>query len=76
MAQLIVRDIEKSLVDLLKRRAAANGRSAEAEHREILRAALQPRPAISLKECLFAMPDVGHDADFAIPRTRARQVKL
>jgi len=76
MAQLIVRDIEKTLVDLLKRRAAAHGRSAEAEHREILRTALQPRPAMSLKEHLLAMPEVGDDADFAIKRTPGRRVVL
>jgi plasmid stability protein len=76
MAQLIVRDIEKKLVDLLKRRAAEHGRSAEAEHREILRAALQRRPAASLKDHLLAMPDVADDTDFAIKRTAARRVKL
>jgi plasmid stability protein len=76
MAQLIVRDIDKALVDLLKRRAVANGRSAEAEHREILRAALQPRPAASLKAHLLAMPAGGDDADFAIKRTPGRRVKL
>jgi len=76
MAQLIVRDISKVLVDLLKRQAAAHGRSAEAEHREILRAALQPRAKGTLKDHLLAMPDVGGDADFAIPRSRTRRVKL
>ena len=40
MAQLIVRNIDASLVQRLKERAARNGRSAEAEHRVILRAAL------------------------------------
>ena len=40
MAQLTVRKISRELVGALKRRAAANGRSAEAEHREILRASL------------------------------------
>jgi plasmid stability protein len=76
MAQLIVRDIDKILVDLLKRRAAAHGRSAEAEHREILRAALQPRASVSLKDHLLAMPDVGEDADFVIKRSRTRRVML
>ena len=76
MAQLIVRDIDKALVDLLKRRAAAHGRSAEAEHREILRAVLQPRPMMSLKDHLLAMPDVGDDADFVIERSRGRKVTL
>lgn len=40
MAKLTVRKISREAVEALKRRAAANGRSAEAEHREILRAAL------------------------------------
>jgi plasmid stability protein len=76
MAQLIVRDIEKSLVDLLKRRAAEHGRSAEAEHREILRSALQPPPSGTLLDHLLAMPDAGSDAEFAIPRSRSRAVRL
>ena len=40
MAQLTVRKISRELVGAFERRAAANGRSAEAEHREILRASL------------------------------------
>ena len=40
MAQLTVRNISRKVVDALERRAEANGRSAEAEHREILRASL------------------------------------
>ena len=76
VAQLIVRNIDQVVVDLLKRQAAAHGRSAEAEHREILQTALQPRPALSLKDHLLAMPDVGDDADFAIQRGRPRRVRL
>ena len=76
VAQLIVRNIDQTLVDLLKRRAAEHGRSAEAEHREILRAALQPGREASLKDHLLAMPDVGEDADFAVKRSRARRVTL
>lgn len=37
---LQVRNLDDGLVRRLKRRAARNGRSAEAEHREILRQAL------------------------------------
>lgn len=37
---LHVRNVDDELVLRLKRRAAENGRSAEAEHREILRTAL------------------------------------
>ena len=40
MSQLTVRNVEAEVVRTLKQRAAAHGRSAEAEHREILRAAL------------------------------------
>ena len=40
MPQLTVRKISTEVVGALKRRAAANGRSAEAEHRELLREAL------------------------------------
>ncbi len=40
MGQLTVRNVHDQLVRALKQRAAAHGRSAEAEHREILRTAL------------------------------------
>ncbi len=65
MAQLIVRDIEDDIVRELKLRAAKNGRSAEEEHRQILRQALHPaKDALSFKELLEQMPDVGDDSDF------------
>ncbi|CAN5175412.1 hypothetical protein BH10PSE4_BH10PSE4_39600 [soil metagenome] len=41
MAQLLVREVPRDVVEALKRRAALNGRSAEAEHRLILEAALK-----------------------------------
>lgn len=41
MAQLVIRDVPEALVLALKERAAANGRSAEAEHRLILEEALR-----------------------------------
>ena len=40
MAQLIVRNLEDKVRDRLRARAEANGRSMEAEVREILRAAV------------------------------------
>ena len=40
MTQLTVRDVSPVVAGALKRRAVAHGRSAEAEHREILRASL------------------------------------
>ena len=65
MAQLIVRNLEENLVRELKLRAARHGRSAEEEHREILRAALgRRRRKLSFKALLQAMPAVGDDADF------------
>ena len=40
MAQLALRDVDDEIVAALKARAAANGRSMEAEHRQLLREAL------------------------------------
>lgn len=45
MAQLLVRDVPQDVVEALKRRAAEHNRSAEAEHRLILEAALCPKRA-------------------------------
>jgi antitoxin FitA len=61
MAQLIVRNVDDDLVRRLKRRAADNGRSAEEEHRQLLRAALRSDRLI---DRLVTMPDDGSDADF------------
>jgi plasmid stability protein len=77
MAQLIVRNLDPQTVSALKARAARSRRSMEAEHREILRAALRPgRGRTSLKEWLSRMPDVGTDRDFARSRHRPRRVRL
>jgi antitoxin FitA len=43
MATLLVRELDDELVRLLKQRAKSHARSAEAEHRAILEAALRPR---------------------------------
>jgi plasmid stability protein len=42
MGQLLVRNVDDELIRRLKERAAAHGRSAEAEHRTILEQALRP----------------------------------
>lgn len=77
MAQLVVRRLEAKVVVELRKRAARSGRSMEAEHREILRAALLPaRGRKSLKELLLLMPEVGQDSDFARPAGRPRRVRL
>ena len=73
MGQLIVRNVADEVVRALKRRAARHGRSAEAEHREILRAALADDPdGASFKAVLAAMPDVGADEDFVFARDLPR----
>jgi plasmid stability protein len=75
--QLVVRKLEPEVVDALRTRAARRGQSMEAEHREILRAALRPATGrTSFKAWLLRMPDVGTDRDFARSRRRPRPVKL
>jgi plasmid stability protein len=64
MADLLVRGVEESLVRALKKQAGEHGRSAEAEHRAILMAALLSPPRRKLADLLAAMPDVGRDTDF------------
>ena len=64
MSDLLVRNLDEGIVKARKARAAANGRSAEAEHRDILASALLRPRRRSLAEVLAAMPDVGVDGDF------------
>ncbi len=64
MANLLVRGIDDQLVKALKARAGAHGRSAEAEHRAILAAALSRPRKRSFAEMVADMPPVGTDADF------------
>jgi plasmid stability protein len=54
----------ENVIRALKERAGAHGRSAEAEHREILASALVRPRRRSFAEVLAPMPDVGLDADF------------
>jgi plasmid stability protein len=73
MAQLIVRNLEETLVRALKLRAAQRGISVEALHREILREALGgKRKGKHFKQALAAMPPVGDDDDFVIARDQDR----
>ena len=65
MAQLMVRNLPDELVRALKQRAAKHNRSAEQEHREILKAALQGPRRKPLADVLASMPNVGTDSDFA-----------
>jgi len=64
MADLLLRWVDDAIVQALKKRAGAHGRSAEAEYRAILAAALMSPPRRNLAELLGSMPDVGLDDDF------------
>ncbi len=61
---ILTLDTDDELLQALTQQAAAHGRTAEAEHREILRTALQRPKRRSLAEVLADMPNVGEDADF------------
>jgi len=76
MAQLIVRSLDDRVLAALRARAARNGRSVEAEHREVLRQALlddQERP--DFKDLLRAMPDLG-PAVLERQKDKPRKVRL
>lgn len=73
MAQLIVRNLDEDLVQRLKLRAAAHGRSTEEEHRQLLRQVLRPE---GLGAALLAMPDVGADTDFERQSDLPRELDL
>lgn len=64
MANLVVRNLDATIVDALKKQAAQHGRSAEAEHRAILEAHLLKTKKKSFAEVLASMPNVGLDEDF------------
>jgi plasmid stability protein len=61
----MVRKLSDELVKALKQRAAKSNRSAEQEHREILKAALHGPRRRHLADVLAAMPNVGEDSDFS-----------
>jgi plasmid stability protein len=66
MPYLLVRDVNESVAAALRRRAAAHGRSLEAEHRELLREALladRPPAKRSFTEVLAVMPCFPEDDD-------------
>ena len=72
MAQLIVRNIDEQVVRELKKRAAAMGRSAEAEHRALLEEALLGPPKGGFKDFLRSMPKV----ELTRSKSRPRRVRL
>jgi plasmid stability protein len=72
MAQLMVRNVPDEVVRALKQRAAKRNRSAEQEHREILKFALQGPRRRRLADVLSSMPNVGEDRDFAREQADSR----
>ena len=72
MAQLVVRNLPEELVQALKQRAAKHNRSAEQEHREILRAALRGPKRRHLASVLASIQNVGKDSDFVRHQTDRR----
>lgn len=60
----MVRKLSSELVKALKQQAAKRNRSAEQEHREILKAALHGPRRRHLADVLAAIPNVGEDSDF------------
>lgn len=77
MAQLIVRNLDDEVIRRLKKKAVDNGRSTEAEHRDILcRALLGSRRETSLKQWLREIPESGTDRDFAREAEKPRKIRL
>ena len=71
MPQLLVRNLDASVVKLLRRRAAAHGISAEEEHRRILKEALTlpaKRPE-TLMEFLLSPEGCAPDVDLELERS-------
>lgn len=64
MAKLVVRNLDCSLVQALRKRAVRHGHSAEAEHRSILESALAHTWRKTFAQVLSTMPNVGRDVDF------------
>ena len=80
MAELILREIDASVVDKLKQRAAEHDRTLDEEHKAILLEALFGSSEIGLsmsfENYLHAMPDVGEDEDFSRADDTSRSIDL
>jgi antitoxin FitA len=64
MPSLVVRNLDETIINALKKRAVEHHRSTEAEHRAILAEILLKPPRKSFAEALANIPDVGVDVDF------------
>jgi plasmid stability protein len=78
MPQLLVRDLDSSLVNRLKRRAADHGVSAEEEHRRILKEVLLRPPQQKPSLIEFLISDEGEvmpEVELALERSREIEVR-
>lgn len=80
MTELILREVEPSIIAKLQQRAERHHRSVDEEHRAILRETLlgdnEAMPTMSFEAYLRSMPDVGTDADFSRIEGSIREVDL
>ena len=76
MAQLLVRNVDESLIRKLKRRATLHGVSAEEEHRRILKESLSSSRAKSrtLMEFLLSEDGVVHPT-VELDLSRSREIE-
>ncbi|HUP81789.1 MAG TPA: hypothetical protein VM260_24780 [Pirellula sp.] len=69
MAELLVRNVDEAVAQMLQQQAMAHGISQEEEHRRILSQALMGSTEVckpmDFKEFLLSIPDVGEDSDFS-----------
>jgi plasmid stability protein len=84
MAQLIVRKLEKEVVQKLREQAAKYGVSMEEQHRRLLRRILmtgkrkqksRPKRKMNFKELLLTVPDFG-DPDALRSRDLPREINF
>ena len=73
MSNLHVRNVDDEIVLRLKRRAARHGRSAEAEHREILAQALSTEAEPSFGELAAQLRELLADREHTPAETLQRQ---
>lgn len=77
MPQILIRQLDDSVVRKLRAKAAAEGVSAEEEARRILRRSLVGEvPEMPLLDFLRTMPAVDDDRIFARPKRKPRRVAL
>ena len=79
MGQLLVRDLDDAVIRRIKQRAAAHGRSTEAEHRAILEAAVREeggaRPIESSRRFRQELKPTGPDGTDIIRAAREARAR-